>query len=59
MFVDNYKDIQDQILKFSIHDPLQNVGKYVSKIEKYLPEDLCSIFGNKINIITNRLKLIV
>lgn len=40
MFVDNYKDIQDQILKFSIHDPLQNVGKYVSKIEKYLPEDL-------------------
>lgn len=39
-FVESYRDIQDQILKFSIHDPLQNVQKYVSKIEKFLPDDL-------------------
>lgn len=40
LFVDDYKDIQDHILKFSIHDPLQNVSQYVSDIEKYLPKNL-------------------
>lgn len=39
-FVDNYQQIDDEVLKFSIHDPKFHVENYVEDIRKRLPEHL-------------------
>lgn len=39
-FVDNYNEIHDQILKFSIHDPKHHIEDYVGYIKKQLPHEL-------------------
>lgn len=39
-FVDSYQQIDDEILKFSIHDPQFHVENYVDGIRKRLPEHL-------------------
>lgn len=40
LFVDSYEDIDDQILKVSIHDPMHHVGRYVEIIKDLLPDEL-------------------
>lgn len=39
-FIYDIKDIDDDVLKFSIHDPMHQVNSYVEDIKKQLPKQL-------------------